>query len=162
MIPPVSTHNSRWRIGVVFVFFLVAGPSAIAAAQTQGVLASVKKVTCSFPIAASGTWKNGDPHAETKSTALSLQFESINADDGTAQMIGNYGAADIIVRLTNRTLHFVQMFLDGPLYTTTIFPKPAHGNKLQAVHTRHEYTEVSLPGFTSTPEQYYGECDVEQ
>ena len=30
--------------------------------------------------------------------------------------------------------------------------------KLRAVHTRHEYTEVSLPGFTSRPEQYYGDC----
>ncbi len=32
--------------------------------------------------------------------------------------------------------------------------------KLKAVHTRHEYTEVSLPGYTSRPEQYYGECDA--
>jgi len=32
------------------------------------------------------------------------------------------------------------------------------GGKLRAVHTRHEYTEVSLPGFTSRPEQYYGDC----
>jgi len=28
------------------------------------------------------------------------------------------------------------------------------------VHTRHEYTEVRLPGFTSRPEQYYGECEI--
>jgi len=54
------------------------------------------------------------------------------------------------------------MFLDGPLYTTRIFPKETRAGKLQAVHTRHEYTEISLPGFTSRPEQYYGECDVRQ
>ena len=26
--------------------------------------------------------------------------------------------------------------------------------------TRHEFTEVSLPGYTSSPEQYYGDCQV--
>jgi len=152
----------QWsRIAAVTIVSLV-GSVSIASSQTAGVLAGVKSVSCSFPVSATGTWNNGEPHAEVKSSALSLRFDSINTDDGTAQMIGNYGAADIIVRLTNRTLHFVQMFLDGPIYTTTIFPKETHGRKLQAVHTRHEYTEVSLPGFTSRPEQYYGECDVQQ
>ena len=75
-------------------------------------------------------------------------------------MVGTYGTSDIIVRLANGTLHLVQMFRDGPLYTTTIFPKETVGKKLQAVHTRHEYTEISLPGFTSRPEQYYGECAI--
>jgi len=30
------------------------------------------------------------------------------------------------------------------------------------VHARHEYTEVSLPGYTSRPEQYYGECEAKE
>ena len=29
-----------------------------------------------------------------------------------------------------------------------------------AVHTRHEYTDVLLIGFTSRPEQYYGDCAI--
>jgi hypothetical protein len=28
------------------------------------------------------------------------------------------------------------------------------------MHSRHEYTDVSLPGYTSSPEQYYGECEI--
>jgi hypothetical protein len=60
-------------------------------------------------------------------------------------------------------LHFVQIFVDGPLYTTTIFPNETRAGKLQAVHTRHEFTPgMSLPGFTWQPEQYYGECEVHQ
>ena len=160
MMRPVFNRKRRRLVGIAFVFLMAS--AATAASQPQGVLASVKSVTCSFPVSATGTWNNGEPRAEVKSATLSLRFDSINTDDGTARMIGNYGAADIIVRLTNRTLHLVQMFLDGPLYTTTIFPKETRGNKLQAVHTRHEYTEVSLPGFTSRPEQYYGECEVQQ
>jgi hypothetical protein len=64
------------------------------------------------------------------------------------------------VRLSQGTIHFVQAFRDGPLYVTTIFAKESRDGKLKAVHTRHEYTDVSLPGFTSKPEQYYGECGV--
>ena len=97
-----------------------------------------------------------------KTAALSLRFEAIDADEGTARIIGMFGPSDIIVRLSAGTLHFVQVFSAGPLYTTTVFPKETRGRKLQAVHTRHEYTEVSLPGFTSRPEQYYGECEGEQ
>jgi hypothetical protein len=127
----------------------------------DGIPTSVKKVSCVFPTLATGTWTNGKPSAEIKSAKLSLKFESINTDEGTAEMVGAYGTADIIVRLSNGTLHLVQMFRDGPLYTTTVFPKETAGGKLQAVHTRHEYTEVVLPGFTSRPEQYYGECEIE-
>jgi hypothetical protein len=41
-----------------------------------------------------------------------------------------------------------------------VFDKENTPGKYKAVHTRHEYTEVSLPGFTSRPEQYYGECEI--
>jgi len=138
------------------------GPATTDARQSERVLATVKTVTCRFPISATGTWKKGEPQAEVKPAELSLRFESINPDEGTARAIGNFGPSDIIVRLSLGTLHFVQVFNEGPLYTTTVFPKETRPGKLQAVHTRHEYTEVSLPGFTSRPEQYYGECEVQQ
>jgi hypothetical protein len=41
-----------------------------------------------------------------------------------------------------------------------VFDKETRAGRLQAVHTRHEYTAVSLPGFTSRPEQYYGDCEA--
>jgi hypothetical protein len=31
-----------------------------------------------------------------------------------------------------------------------------------AVHTRHEYTDTRLVGFTSRPELYIGDCAVER
>ena len=63
-----------------------------------------------------------------------------------------------IVRQTGDYLHLVQMFTVGPLYTTTVIDRETTEGKRMAVHTRHEYTDTSLPGFTSRPEQYYGEC----
>ena len=72
-------------------------------------------------------------------------------------VVGKY---DIIVRYSAGYLHFIQSFLDGPLYTTTILEKKTAGGKLKAMHSRHEFTDFALPGITSSPEQYYGECEV--
>ena len=51
-------------------------------------------------------------------------------------------------------------FRSGPLYITTVFELETPGRKLKAVHSRHELFAISLPGSTSSPEQYYGECEV--
>ena len=48
----------------------------------------------------------------------------------------------------------------APLYVTTIIDRETSEGKLMAVQTRHEYTDVRLAGYTSRPEQYYGECEV--
>ena len=50
----------------------------------------------------------------------------------------------------------------GALYTTTVFARRTAAGKFIAVHTRHEFTDASVPGFTSRPEQYYGDYDVER
>jgi hypothetical protein len=100
------------------------------------------------------------PQAELKTATLSLRFDSVNPDDGTARVVGAFGPSDIIVRLSGDTLHLIQSFREGPLYATTVFPKETRAGRLQAVHTRHEFTDVSLPGYTSSPEQYYGDCQV--
>jgi hypothetical protein len=152
-------------LGIVTVCFL--GSRGVDAQEGLPALTTVKSLKCTFPIFATGTWKNGKPEAAVKPAKLSLEFDSINVDEGTATLYANDGGtnskSDILVRLSKETLHFVQMFADGPLYTTTIFPNETRAGKLQAVHTRHDFTpRMSLPGFTWQPEQYYGECDVHQ
>jgi hypothetical protein len=154
---------TTWRgLALGMAAALIMGGGALLAQPSRDVLGSVKSLQCSFSILATATWKNGEAQAELKSSPLQLRFDEINTDEGSARVIGNFGPSDIIVRLSTGTLHFVQIFSAGPLYTTTVFPKETRRGKFQAVHTRHEYTEVSLPGFTSRPEQYYGECEVVQ
>ncbi len=128
----------------------------------KGRLATAKRLKCTFPLFAAGTWsKEGEPKAETKPAKLVLQFQDINTDEGTARLEGSVGGTyDIIVRYAGGYLHFIQSFLDGPLYTTTVLEKQTSGGKLKAMHSRHEYTDFALPGFTSSPEQYYGECEI--
>jgi hypothetical protein len=126
----------------------------------KGKLAGVKNIKCTFPLAAVGTLGGKQPDAKVKPVELVLEFEAINTDEGSAQLKSGFGMYDIIVRYAGGYLHFIQSFLDGPLYTTTVLEKPTTGGKLKAMHSRHEYTDFALPGFTSSPEQYYGECEV--
>jgi hypothetical protein len=129
--------------------------------SAQARLAAAKRVNCTFPALATTAWKDVDTLPEVKTANLTFSFDSINTDEGSARAIGPFGASDIVVRLSGTTLNFIQMFNEGPLYVTTVFTVRGRSGKQKAVHSRHEYTEVSLPGFTSRPEQYYGECEIE-
>ena len=130
-------------------------------ADAQVRLANVKSLRCTFPRQVTASWsKDGTPAATITSAAFVLRFESINVDDATAELRTGSVGSEVVVRLAEGYLHFLQTFRTGPLYTTTVFEAGASGNRLKAVHSRHEYFAVPLPGSTSSPEQYYGECEA--
>jgi hypothetical protein len=151
------------RRTIVFASLLL-GAAAAAGAQTPDFVKRLNEATtlkCEFTLMATGTWaKTGEPSSESKPVKLVLGFDQISTDDGTANVSGSFGAPYIIARFSGGYLHFMQVGSSGFLYTTTVFDKVARPGRLRAVHTRHEYTEVSLPGYTSRPEQYYGDCEV--
>ena len=139
---------------------LLTGP---ASAQTglQKRLASATSLDCTFSVLAKGTWKSGAASADVAAATLAVAFKNINIDEGTADLEGKLGGSSlIVVRYSNDYLHLMQSQGDGPLYTTTVFAREAKEGRLMAVHTRHEYTAISLPGFTSRPEMYLGDCAV--
>lgn len=140
------------------IFLLV--PHRSAAQTEKPTLAGVKSIKCTFPLMAVGTWGKEKPEAKVQPATLVLQFDDIDAEGGTAALQSGLGQYDIVVRYANGYLHFIQSFLDGQLYITTVLEKKTAGGKLKAMHSRHEFTDISLPGFTSSPEQYYGECEV--
>jgi hypothetical protein len=155
---------NRILAAVVICSVVALVPSSLRARGAQGGLAQAKTIKCAFPLMAVGKWGAEKPEAELKpapSALQNVQFESVNADEGTAELKSPYGGKyDIVVRYSNGYLHFVQMFLDGPLHSTTILEKKTAAGKLKAMHSRHEHTDVAMPGWTSSPEQYYGECEV--
>ena len=143
------------RIGLVagLLFAGSTGPHA----QTR--LSQATKLECTFTLTVVANWKNGPPEAVLKPSTLKMTFDEVNPDEGSARVVGLFGPSDIIVRLSGETLTLIQSFREGPLYSTTVFPKERNG-RFQAVHSRHELTDVALPGYTSSPEQYYGECQA--
>jgi len=146
----------------ILQIFMIAGILPLTAAAQDSKLAMAKTLQCTFPLIATGTWKNGKAEAAVKPATLTMKFVSINTDEGSAQLEGGSGTYDIIVRYASGYLNFIQSFRDGPMYTTTVFQKETTGGKLKAVHSRHELFDFALPGFTSSPEQYYGECEIKE
>lgn len=150
----------RIRPGATAAALLVAALAASPGAFAQD-LYDATALDCSFAVIATADWSEGEADASIEPSTLSLRFEEIDADGATAAIVGPYGASHIIVRQTGDYLHLVQMFTVGPLYTTTVIDRETADGRLMAVHTRHEYTDTRLVGFTSRPEQYVGDCAVE-
>jgi hypothetical protein len=123
-------------------------------------LSGAKTLTCTFTTMSVGDWKDGGALAATKAAKLTVGFTAIDTQDGSADAAGETGKAHVTVRLLGSYLHFMQMDPYGALHVTTVFDKETRPGRLQAAHTRHEYTPVSLPGLTSRPEQYYGDCAI--
>ena len=142
-------------------FAVLALTARHANAEVAGPLASARSLRCTFQLSVAGTWTS-DGAAETalKTPKLILLFESIDTDEGTAKMRNGTMLSDIVARLAGGYLHFMQSFRSGPLYTTTVFDKETSQGKFKAVHSRHEYFTIPVPGATSSPEQYYGECEI--
>ena len=149
--------------GLIVVFALGGAHALIGQRSAQNAPGRAKSLSCVFPVVATASWKNGEPVAEIKTAKLSLEFDTIEPQEGSARYAGgdtNLAASDIIAQLSGGSLHLMQTSRSGAVYLTTVYPSESRNGKLKAVHARHEYTEVSLPGYTSRPEQYYGECEA--
>jgi hypothetical protein len=150
------------RLSALFLWLPVATAWLTSPLQAQTPLqqrlAAATTVKCTFSAIATGTWDGGTPSAKTGTAKLDVTFSNVNADEGRADAAGTVGKSFVVVRASNEYLHLMQMHSAGPLYTTTVLARETAGGRLMAVHTRHEYTQVSLPGFTSRPEMYLGDC----
>jgi hypothetical protein len=155
------------RKTALVVLIVAAGVQILRAQAPSPVpLAEVQRLKCSFTLLATGTWDNGVPSAEVTKAGLSMEFEAIDTQEGTAN-VGDVstlsaGAPHITVRLLNDNLHFLAMNSSGSVYLTTVFSvrDSRAGGKFKAVHTRHEFSLIRLTCFTSRPEQYYGYCET--
>jgi hypothetical protein len=155
-VNPVTIKLGAVALAVACV---LAVDVSLASAQLR--IATAKTLRCTFPRKAVGTWaRGGAPEATVRTSPLVLRFDSIDPDSGTAQLRNGTVGTEVTARLAEGYLHLMQSFRTGPLYTTTVFDVGEKSGTLKAVHSRHEYFAVPLPGATSSPEQYYGECEI--
>jgi hypothetical protein len=150
--------------------FMLSGIAALVCdmpAQAQNralleLLQNATRVDCRFTGVARGEWSDNGAGFRSEAVNYSAVFFDIDIESGTAEAEGQFGASYIVVRYAEGYLHFMQTLNSGPIYLTTILAQPSTEGRLKAVHTRHEYTQVSLPGYTSRPESYVGDCTVER
>lgn len=154
------THPLNLSGIVLLAAVTAAGTARAQDRELQMRLAHAERVDCRFGAIATGDWNDGKPAFKTADAMLESAFFNIDVDTGTAEAEGRFGTSYIVVRYADGYLHFMQTLSSGPIYLTTIFAEPAGDGRLKAVLTRHEYTRVALPGFTSRPEMYLGDCAV--
>ena len=143
---------------------LLACP-AVTLAQSNALqqrLENATRIECSFEVIATGTWEDAGPTVAVEPAELEAAFFDIDVEGATAEAEGPYGNSYIVVRYAQGYLHFMQMAHAGPLHVTTVLAQATTDGRLKAVHTRHEYSPTILPGFTSRPEMYVGDCAVEE
>ena len=130
-------------------------------AEPPNPLTKVKALKCRFPVAVSGTWKNGEAVATPRTQELLLSIGDIDVSDGTAEVTGTAGKAFVSAVLSGWSLYFVENAV-GQLNVTTVFAQESAPGKLKAVHSRHGYLQMQVGRFISEPSvsQNYGECEI--
>jgi hypothetical protein len=154
--------NRLLVIALIGLGVLALGPQTASAQarELQRRLAAATRIDCSFSILATGTWEAAAPQAAVTPAKLEAMFLNINIDEGTADSGSAFGNSFISVRYAFGYLHFMQMSDAGPLYLTTVLAEETADGRMKAVQTRHEYSPAVIPGFTSRPEMYVGDCAV--
>ena len=151
------------HVALAVTLLLVTGHAALAQSTDKNPLAAVKKLKCQFTIYASGSWtKTLDPQAQVRQPeSLNLEIDEIDTDSGSGRVTGTSGPADVTALLTLSSLHFMERSVTGTLNVTTVFSGPADAKTFRAVHMRHDYLPMSLPGYNSEPSvsQHYGTCE---
>ena len=146
--------------GAALAFLLLYLVSSFITAQ--GRLETVKSIKCVFPVYATGTWQKAEARAEVKPGKLCGRVRR-DRHTGWRRRVGWPVRTDAhrgAVRVERAALHSRGLDLRCALRDNGVSGGNQSG-KHRAVHSRHEYTAVSLPGLTSRPEQYYGECDLQ-
>src|SRR5262245_18318036 len=115
---------------------VTAGASWAQTADPPNPLVTVKSLRCRFPVATSGTWKDGMPVANTRTQELLLSVDNIDVMDGTAEVRGTAGRVFVRAVLSGWSLYFVEN-AGGQLNVTTVFAQETGPEKLKAVHSRH-------------------------
>lgn len=140
---------------------LAAPAPLLARAQAPVSLTDVTGLACEFSTITTGNWtKAGEASITPAPSTLTVEFNSINTTEGSANLKGGTGNLVITLMLLGGNLHLVVTNPGGALYLTTVTPAEARPGRYRAVHTRHELTEtaVVIPGYTSRPEMYLGDC----
>ena len=153
-------------VGIAIVGAMLLMPVPVAAQATAdppNPLPTLKALKCRFPVAGFGTWKAGEPVAQTRTQEMSIQIDAIDVQDGTAQVTGTAGRVFVSAVLTGWSLYFVDNAV-GQLNVTTVFAQETAPKKLKAVHSRHGYLQMTVGRFVSEPSvsQNYGECEISQ
>jgi len=153
--------DARYWALVPLLALAVGVSDARAQRSLQQRLESASTINCEYTSMATGDWVKGAPVLETKDAALSVSFLNVDTQEATADIDREAGGAYyIVVRYVGDYLPLMQVKNEGPIYTTTVYANEVRPGRFMSMHSRHEFTRFSLPGYTSRPELYIGDCEL--
>jgi len=148
-------HRISLSFSIFLVIALLLGQLVHADNEAYQRLARSKSLKCTFDKGTVGDWRSGMLKLVSDKYKGSVQFASINVKSGSARMIGNIGAGDIVVLLTPIGITFIDTSESfNTVAITTIFGNKAKSGDYIAVTSRH--FKFSVP----TPSQYHGTCKI--
>lgn len=118
------------------------------------VFKAAKTFRCTFNVRVSAEMNGDVPKPETGVEQLDLIFDQINIEKGTARLIGNIGASDIIVVNGVNRITLLEVTDTGNVQVTVIYAGQRVDGQFKAVHSRH----TALEGRWLLPSQSYGSC----
>ena len=141
----------------IFIGLQLLAIAAAGAAETPEFrLKHALTLKCSFTASASTEFKAGQRAISSTKDEGQSTFSTINIPKGTAKVIGNIRAADVVVRYTQGEIWFIETTPAGNLVITTVFPMYVQGTEdFVVVESRHSMVGTSVLG-----EQASGSCRV--
>ena len=119
--------------------------AVIAFASLQAYAAEAELTfRCKFSEGQSTNFEDGNPSSK-RSEFPELLFDKINVEKGTARIIGNNGAVDIVALRGSESVHLIEQTAIGNLSVATIFinEKFKKINSYPIVISRHMTISVS-------------------
>lgn len=117
-------------------------------------LKSIRSLKCRFLLMQTVKWDGVKPKMETAQEELVLHFDSIDQKNGTARMIGNEGAEDVMLIGRPVNITVIEKTGFGNFTFTTIYAD-YRNDEFIAVHSRH----MDLPNGPRSS-QFHGTCKV--
>lgn len=128
-------------------------------------LSKAKSLKCYYSEGYTGIWDDGKLKISkgqfgTSKKESSMVFDSIDLKKGTARLIGNQGASDVMVLSTPTGVSFIEKTPAGYLMITTVFAYYKKGtDEFVCVYSRHvgSFSPLKLGPM---PSQWHGTCKI--
>ena len=147
----MNTRRAALSIIIFMVFFTQDLRSPAESSSPSAKLP--KALHCMFDQGSFNVFENGK-FASEPGGKMQFVIAAIDAKAGTAQMIGNAGAENLIMLRGKGNMNFVEQTGVGNINLTSVYTKVAPSGGFVAVHSRHVGT-----GDDPMISQYYGVCE---
>jgi hypothetical protein len=143
----------------IMLGLLVFGVAASGADDQASRLRDARSLRCTFTSSVDTLVRRGHRTIEQHDDKGAAVYDDINIDKGTARIVANSGASDLIVWLDRQgNLWMLERTPAGNEVVTTVFPTYAEGtNEFIVLESRHW---LAIGGQIAAGETAFGTCKI--